>query len=220
MSVAVECKIRPEGTKPKALRREGFIPATLYGHQGAESVSLTLETKQAQLLLRQALVNNTLVDLSIPDLPWKGKALIREVQTHPWKPTLFHLSFFSVATQDKLQLVVPLNIIGTAIGTKSGGILEQNVTELNIECAPDNIPESVDIDVTNFEINTSLSIKELVLPENVAVLDDPETTVLSIVPPATAEVSETEAEAMAETEVITESESEEATPEAPAETES
>lgn len=218
MSVSVECKLRPQGTKPKALRREGFIPANLYGHKGAESVSLSLPTKEAQLLLREALVNNTLVDVNIPDLPWKGKALIREVQKHPWKPILLHLSFFSVATQDKLQLVVPLNIVGTAIGTKSGGILEQNVTELNIECAPDNIPETIDIDVSNFDINTNLSIKELVVPDKVTVLDDHETTILSIVPPATAEVSESEAEAMAETEIISESEPE-AAPEAPAESE-
>jgi large subunit ribosomal protein L25 len=100
MPVNIECQKRPEGSKPNALRREGLIPATLYGHKGAESVSLILKAKDAQTLLKKASVNNTLVDLTIPDMPWNGRALIREVQAHPWKRTLYHLSFFSVPTQD------------------------------------------------------------------------------------------------------------------------
>ena len=96
MSLTVECKTRTVGSKPRALRREGLIPAALYGHKGAESVSLTMDAKEAQVLLKKAAINNTLVDLNIPDIPWNGKAIIREVQAHPWKKTLYHLSFFSV----------------------------------------------------------------------------------------------------------------------------
>lgn len=96
MSVTVECQKRPEGSKPNALRREGLIPATLYGHMGAESVALTLTDKDAKTLLKDASVNETQVDLSVPDLSWKGKVIIKEVQAHPWKKNLYHLSFFSV----------------------------------------------------------------------------------------------------------------------------
>jgi large subunit ribosomal protein L25 len=96
MQVTVECQKRAEGSKPGALRREGLIPATLYGHKGAESVSLVLKEKEAINLLKKASVNHTLIDLTIPDLSWSGKALIREVQAHPWKKTLYHLSFFYV----------------------------------------------------------------------------------------------------------------------------
>lgn len=97
MTVTVECQKRPEGIKPNKLRREGFIPATLYGHNGSESISLTVKEKDAQNLLKQASVNQTLVDVNIPDLSWNGKVLIREVQAHPWKRNLYHLSFFFVA---------------------------------------------------------------------------------------------------------------------------
>lgn len=93
----IECQKRPENSNPKALRREGFIPATLYGHNGAESISLKVSAKEAATLLRHAKANETLVDLKIPDLSWEGKALIREVQAHPWKRTLYHLSFFYIA---------------------------------------------------------------------------------------------------------------------------
>ncbi len=184
MQITVECQKREEGSKPKALRRQGLIPASLYGHNGAESVALTLNAKDAQTLLKQAAVNNTLIDLKIPDLSWSGKALIREVQAHPWKKTLYHLSFFSVAAHDKLELVVPLTIVGEAVGVKQGGILEQNITELNISCPPERIPESIEINISNFDIGSNLHIEDIVLPEGVTVLDDPDTTVLSIVPPA------------------------------------
>ena len=184
MSITVECQSRPEGSKPKALRREGLIPVALYGHKGAESVSLTMPAKEATLLLRKASVNNTLVDVNVPDINYSGKALIREVQAHPWKRTLYHLSFFSVPEGQSVSLVVPIEIVGNSAGVKEGGILEQNITELNISCTPKNIPQSIQIDISNFAIGTNLAVGEVVLPEGVTVLDDGEQTVFSIVAPA------------------------------------
>ena len=184
MNITVECKTRPEGSKPRALRREGLIPAALYGHKGAESVSLIMDAKEAQILLKKAAINNTLVDLNIPDLPWKGKALIREVQAHPWKRNIHHLSFFSVSGDQKVDLVVPIEIVGEAAGVKQGGILEQNLTELKISCSGDNIPDSIEINVSNFEVGTNLSVGEVIFPEGVTVLDDAEQTVFSIIAPA------------------------------------
>jgi large subunit ribosomal protein L25 len=184
MNISVECKSRPEGSKPRALRREGLIPAALYGHDGAKSISLTIPAKEAQLLLREAAINNTLIDLNVPDISWKGKALIREVQAHPWKRTLNHLSFFTVSAKQQVEIVVPLVLTGKAAGTKEGGIVDQIMTELKIICAADSIPESIEIDVTSFEIGSMLQVGEIVLPEGAEVLDDPERTAISIVLPA------------------------------------
>ena len=184
MNITVECKTRPEGSKPRALRREGLIPAALYGHDGANSLSLTIPTKQAQVLLRNAAVNNTLIDLKIPDIDWKGKALIREVQAHPWKRTLNHVSFFTVSAKQQVEIVVPIVLTGEAAGTQEGGIVEQIMTELNISCSAGNIPESIEIDVTDFEIGGILHVGEMILPEGATVLDDPERTVISVVVPA------------------------------------
>ena len=184
MSLTVECNTRTEGSKPRALRREGLIPAALYGHKGAESISLTMNAKEAQILLKKAAINNTLVDLNIPDIPWNGKAIIREVQAHPWKKTLYHLSFFSVAGDKKLNLVVPIKLQGEAKGIKQGGVLEQNLTELRISCSADNIPEDITIDMTDFGIGTNLAVGDVVLPEGVTVLDDAEQTLFSVVAPA------------------------------------
>jgi large subunit ribosomal protein L25 len=184
MNISVECKSRPEGSKPRALRREGLIPAALYGHDGAMSISLTIPAKEAQLLLREAAINNTLIDLNVPDISWKGKALIREVQAHPWKRTLNHLSFFTVSAKQQVEIVVPIVLTGKAAGTKEGGIVDQIMTELKIICAADSIPESIEIDVTSFEIGSMLQVGEILLPEGAEVLDDPERTAISIVLPA------------------------------------
>lgn len=184
MNITVECKTRPEGSKPKALRREGLIPAAMYGHDGANSISLTIPAKEAQILLRDAAINNTLIDLKIPDISWQGKALIREVQAHPWKRTLNHLSFFTVSAKQQIEIVVPVVIVGKAAGEKEGGIVEQIMNELNITCAADNIPESIEINVTNFEIGSLLQVGEVILPEGITVLDDHDRAVVAVVAPA------------------------------------
>jgi large subunit ribosomal protein L25 len=192
MDVTVECQKRPEGSKPNALRRSGLIPAVLYGHNGAESISLTVPAKAAETLLKKATINNTLVDVKIPDLSWSGKALVREVQTHPWKQTeLYHISFFSVAAQDTLDVVVPLEFVGEAAGVKEdGGVLEPVITELQVQTAPDNIPESIQVDVSQMHAGDAIRVEELNLPEGVTTMIEPEETVATIAAP----LSVTEAE--------------------------
>lgn len=95
MAITVESQKRPEGSKPNALRRSGLIPANLYGHKGAESISLVLNAKVVERLLKQAIPNKTEIQLDIPELEWSGKTVLREVQIHPAKGTTYHLSFFA-----------------------------------------------------------------------------------------------------------------------------
>lgn len=191
MEVTVECQKRAEGTKPRALRRSGLIPAVLYGHKGTESVALTLNAKTAETLLKQATINNTLVQVNVPDLPWSGKALLREVQTHPWRNQLYHLSFFSVAAQESLEVGVPLHFVGEAIGVKQdGGVLDPLLTELQVQCAPSNIPEAIEVDVSNLQVGDILRVENLVLPTGVTPLIEPGETVVTVAAPRAAEADE------------------------------
>lgn len=183
MEVTLECKTRAEGSKPRALRREGFIPANLYGHKGAESISLVLSQKEVVNLLKNASVNNTLVDLTVPDLSWNGKVLIREVQTHPWKRNIYHISFFCPSGERDVEVVVPIKITGTAIGIKQGGILEQMVMEVKVRCQPNNIPESLEMDISNVDIGQNFLVGDLDLKEGLTVLDDPNKAIISIAAP-------------------------------------
>jgi large subunit ribosomal protein L25 len=157
------------------------MPAVLYGHKGAESVSLTLDAKDAETLVRKASLNNTLIQVKIPDLPWSGKALLREVQTHPWRRSIYHLSFFSIAAQSSVEVTVPINFVGEAIGVKTGGgALDTVLTELQVQCDPEAIPETIEVDVTDFQVGDSVHVNELKLPKGVVAVGEPDRVVVSV----------------------------------------
>ena len=96
MEISVELKQRVAGSKPNTLRRNGDIPVNLYGHDGDKSLLLTLDAKSVENLIKKARINKTPVEVSIPELDWKGMTVIKEIQTHPWKNFPYHLSFFAV----------------------------------------------------------------------------------------------------------------------------
>lgn len=204
MELTVECQKRESGSKPNALRREGLIPAVLYGHKGTESVSLTLSEKTAKTLVKDAVINNTLIRVKIPG--WSGKALLRDVQSHPWKGLLYHLSFFSVAAQDSLEVTVPMHFVGEAVGVKDErGSIDTSLTELQVECAPDQIPEAITVDVSQLRIGDAVYVHQLVLPEGVTVLGEPDRVAVSILPPQLIVEPEEEAAETEATEEGTES---------------
>lgn len=200
MELTIECQQREAGSKPKALRRSGLIPANLYGHNGTESIALALDGKIVERLLKKGAVNNTLIDLNITDIPWRGKTLLREVQTHPAKGSPYHLSFFAVAGHGDTDVEVTLHFVGEAIGVKlEGGILDTPITELQIRCAPENIPDTIEIDVSDLHVGDSIHIENLNLPEGVTSLVDPSQIVVSILGrqagAEAAELEDTQAEA-------------------------
>ncbi|MEZ2250638.1 50S ribosomal protein L25/general stress protein Ctc [Microcoleus sp.] len=181
MEIAVECQKRAEGSKPNALRRSGLIPAVLYGHQGSESLALTIPAKAVETLLKQRVVNNVLIDLNIPEISWKGKTLLREVQRHPWKGFPYHLSFFAVGSQDSLEVELSLHFFGESVGVKlGGGILDTVMTQLAVKCKPDSIPDAIEVDISNLNVGDALHIHELVLPAGVVAIGEPNQVVVSV----------------------------------------
>jgi large subunit ribosomal protein L25 len=201
MELTVECQKRPSGSKPNALRRQGLTPAVLYGHNGTEAVELTLNTRNAEVLVKKASVNNTIIRLSVPEISWSGKTLLREVQSHPWRGSLYHLSFFSVGAQSSIEVTVPLVFVGDAVGVKQGdGTLDTVLTELEVICSPDNVPDSIEIDVSQLEVGDALHVNELVLPSGTTVVGEGERVVVSVLAPKVTDTEAEEAEAEAEAE--------------------
>ena len=181
MELTVDCKKRLDDSKSNALRRQGQIPAVLYGHDGANSIAVTLDTKTAETLVKKAVVNNTVIQLSVTDLPWNGKALLREVQCHPWKRNLYHLSFFSIGSQASVEVTLPLRFIGEAVGVKVGrGTLDTNINEITVQCAPDKIPNSIDIDISTLDLGDALHVNELSMPEGVRAVGEGDRVVVSV----------------------------------------
>ncbi|MEO0540426.1 MAG: 50S ribosomal protein L25/general stress protein Ctc [Cyanobacteria bacterium P01_A01_bin.105] len=193
MELSIECQKRVEGEKPKALRREGVLPAVLYGHDGTSSVDLKVNTRQAQALLRKAVVNKSVITVDVPEMPWNGKVILREVQTHPWKNEIYHLSFFSIADQAELEVTMPIHYSGEAKGVKNdGGMLDTVMNELQLKCAPDKIPQVLDINVSDLGVGDSLHLGQIVLPEGVTAVGDASQMVVSVLAPRKADSGDAE----------------------------
>ncbi|NEQ22631.1 MAG: 50S ribosomal protein L25/general stress protein Ctc [Microcoleus sp. SIO2G3] len=180
MELTIECQKRAPQSKPNALRQSGFIPAVIYGHKGTESISVSIPAKAAETLVKQASVNNTLVEVKVAD-GWSGKALLREVQTHPWRNSLYHLSFFSIAQQDSIEATVPLHFVGESIGVKqNGGALDTVLNELTLKCPPEGIPETIEVDISDLDVGGALHVSDLKLPAGVEAVGDAERVIATV----------------------------------------
>lgn len=193
-----------EGTGKGAARtsrREGRIPGVLYGH-GEESVSLSVDANELQKLVHSISIENTIVDLDIG----KGepyKVLIREVQRHPFRDEFIHIDFFHVVMDEKIQVEIPIVLTGTPTGVKNkGGVLDHQLRELEVFCLPGNIPEKVEIDVSDLDIGDSIHVSDIQLPD-VEILTELDRAVVAVLAPTVIEVEEVAAEeAILEPEVI------------------
>lgn len=184
----------------RALRREGRIPGVIYGH-GREPQPLTVDAKELGRLLDHVGMS------SVIDLTIDGKAastLIREVQRHPFKKQILHIDFQELVAGESIVVRIPLIFRGTAVGVRVGkGIMDTPLRELECEVEPANIPDHIDVDVTNVEIGHALHVGELTLPPGVKVLDDPESAVVIVAAPKATELTPAEGvPAVAEPELI------------------
>ena len=195
---------RHEGGKGVArkLRSAGQVPAVIYGH-GRESQSLTIDARELGRLLEKFAAASTVIELAVDGT--MAKTLIREIQRHPFKRNILHVDFQELVAGEMVTVSIPLAFVGTPIGVKEGGILDQIMHELTIECDPSNIPARIDVDVTELAIGHPLHVSDLKLPEGVTAQEDEDATVCLVAAPrAVVEevVAPEAAEAAAEPEVI------------------
>lgn len=198
----------------RRLRREGFIPAVMYGH-GRESTHLSLDADEVEHLLARISAATTVIGLEVGNKKARN-VLIREVQRHPFKPLILHIDFFQIRAGEKIRVAVPVHLDGKPEGVEAGGILQQIRHEIQVECLPGDIPEGFHVDVSALVIGDSLHIGDLD-SGGVAVLEDPDLTLCTVVPPTVMKVEEEEVEE--EVEAVEAEVEEEAEPvaEAPAE---
>lgn len=201
------CEERADAGSPaaKRLRAKGRVPAVLYGAK-VEPTKLHLEQKEISRLLNHAAGESLLVDLEIRSE--KGKAakhtaLIQQVQHHPVSGNILHLDFHAISMTEKLTAEIPLQPVGEAVGVKNqGGILEQGVRSLEVECLPKDLPDLIEVDISALEVGGSIHIGGIKLPEGVTTTADPEVTAFIVSPPRVQEEEETAAEEAAEPELI------------------
>jgi len=171
------------------LRRAGRLPAVVYG-LGGEPSSVTVETHELDLILTHGV--NTLITLRLDGDD--QLTLARQVQRDPVRGDLVHVDFIRVRTDVAINAEVAVHLEGEAEGTKSGGVVDQQLFSLQIQAKPQDIPASLVLDISALEIGDHLRVSDLALPAGVATEVDPETLVVTVAAPRVAAVEEGEGE--------------------------
>lgn len=168
------------------LRRSGRVPGVVYGH-GDVSRHVSVDLQDLDRLFSQVAIENTVLEL---ELEGEGvvPALVRDVQRHPVRSDVLHVDFYRVHAGEKLSLAVPVHLTGSAPGVKEGGLVQQVLHELAIRCAPENIPEAIEVDVSSLDIGDSIHVEEVLLPDGIELETDLDRTVCSVVAPSLAAV--------------------------------
>jgi large subunit ribosomal protein L25 len=186
----------------RSLRREGQVPAVIYGH-ARESQALTVSARDLDKLLARFSPDNTVVEVSVDGST--SRALIREIQRHPFKRVVLHVDFQELVEGEKMTVRVPLRLTGTPAGVRlGGGVIDHTLRELTISVDPAHMPTQIEIDITSLEMGDSIHVSDVAVPEGVTVLDEPNAAVVVIaMPRAAIETVAAEAEpTSAEPEVI------------------
>lgn len=172
----------------RKLRKKGLVPAVVYGHKEATE-SIALSTEELTKALRHG--------ARVLDLKTNGnlqKVLIREIQWDYLGKELLHVDFARIAADERVVVTVPLEIRGTAPGISAGGVLDQPLHSLSVECLAISLPDSIRVNVNELQIGGVLHVRDLVLPEGVKAMADPDAVVVQV------KVAEAEPEAAAPTE--------------------
>ncbi|HEX8619247.1 MAG TPA: 50S ribosomal protein L25 [Thermoanaerobaculia bacterium] len=184
----------------KKLRRDGKVPAVVYGGH-REPVAITVDRKSVSELIQKSEHGiRSVFLLKMAGTDQQRHAMIKELTIDPISRRMKHIDFVRVIMDEKVKVTIPVHVTGTAIGVKEGGLLDFQVRELHVECLPNAIPDSIDVDVTALAGHDYYRIKDLKLPEGVKVLDDEERVVVGVTH-ARVE-AEPAADAVAEPEVI------------------
>ena len=165
----------------RSLQREGRIPAVVYGH-ARTSQALSLDARELGRLLGHINAETTVIELSVDGA--SSKTLIREIQRHPLSRGVIHVDFQELVAGEKVVVKIPVVLTGTSIGVRlSGGIMTQVLQELECRVDPTNIPNRIDVDVTDITIGHSIHVSEVKVPEGVEVLDDESGTIMIVSAP-------------------------------------
>jgi large subunit ribosomal protein L25 len=203
VKLAVERRETTGRSAARKLKARGIVPAVVYG--GREKAQpLQLSRRDLTAVLSHAAGENILVELAIAGEGGTRMALLQEVQHAPVGGEVLHVDFHAVSMDEKIEADIPIEPTGTANGVKNfGGLLEQSLRELTVECLPRDLPDRISVDVSNLNIGDSIHVRDIKLPDGVTAEVPLELTVFSVLAPTVEEEPVAAAE-VAASEVITE----------------
>ena len=179
--VELNVDIREKSGKGVArkLRAAGRLPAVVYG-KGFETTTITVNPKELESAVSGETGLNTLITLK-GAAGLDGKVVIlKEANVHPIRRDMISADFYAINLKEKSVFMVPINVVGTAVGQQEGGSLQLVRNELEVLCLPTEVPQSIDIDVTALEIGDTIHIDQVVSPEGVELVHDVNFTVITL----------------------------------------
>ena len=160
-------------------RREGLVPLTVYGG-GAETVSAVAPLSELAAILRSEAGRNTIFTIDVEGVG-VSEVMFHDRQIDPVRGRLIHADLTRLVKGQKIEVTVPLHLVGVPIGVEEKqGVLEQIIREIDVRCEPRDIPDSIDVDVTNLDVHDVLHISDIQVPANVEILEDAETVIATV----------------------------------------
>jgi large subunit ribosomal protein L25 len=204
MSVEIKAELKERHGKnaSRVVRRAGRVPAILYG-PGMDSVALTLEKKDLFSILKSETGENTLFVVSYNSK--KKDTMIKELQINPVSDELLHVDLIQIAMDKVIRVAVPIVLVGEAVGVKTdGGFVDFSSREIEVECLPKEIPEQIEVDISELHLHQSVKVGELIAPEGTKITSEEDMVIVLIQAPSKEE--EVEVEEEEEEEVMAEGE--------------
>lgn len=175
----------------KTLRKIGKVPAIVYGY-GTKNTSVKVDEVEFIKVIREV-GRNGVIELGVGSKTIK--VMVSDYQFDPLKNQITHIDFLAINMSEERTVEVPVQLTGEAVGAKEGGVVEQPLFDLEVTATPDNIPESIEIDISELDVNDSYSVADIKVSGDFTIENDLEESVVTVVPP-TEEPTEEEIEAM------------------------
>jgi large subunit ribosomal protein L25 len=190
MSLTIKAEKRDMYGKNAArrIRREGGLPAILYGSE-SQNVPLVLDKKDIFAILKSDTGENTIFKVDVGSE--KSEVMIKDYQQDVVSDEILHVDLLRIAMDKEIRVAVPIVLIGEAIGVKNeGGFVDLSTREVEIECLPKDIPENIEVDISELHLNQSLKVEDLAATAGVKMITDPQAMVVLIQAPSVEEVEE------------------------------
>src|SRR5438874_10280735 len=193
MEATLEVRTRDSFGKNEArrTRRAGLVPGVLYGGDGSKATAISVEPRALLRILHSESGANTLISLKLPD-GGDARVLVREYQLDPVTHQLLHADFYRVAMDRAIQVTIPVVVKGEPKGVKQqGGILEFIRREIEIECLPADIPEHVEVDVSELMLHQGVRVRDVATSAKWKAQSDPDMMLVHVITPKAEEVAAT-----------------------------
>ena len=189
----VKLEVRERETRgdgpARRMRAEGLIPGVLYGRAKAPHV-IAIEERELRRALHGSAGMNTILDVVVGDQATARPSVVKDFQQHPVSGRLLHIDLQEVRLDQPITVAVSVHLLGESPGAKEGGILSQQIREVNVEALPMEVPEHLELDISELQMGDSLRVSDVPPIEGVTYLDEPDTVLVTVMVPRAIEIEE------------------------------